>query len=89
MACYIVTYDLNKENKRPNILKDVKSYGTWAKLSESSYAIVTSDSCKAVYDNLSKHLDSDDNCYIVSLRKPFYGRGPNDVNEWLVNNLPG
>lgn len=89
MGCYIVTYDLNKETKRPDILKDIKSYGTWAKLSESSYAIVTSSGAKAVYDKLSKHLDGNDNCYIISLSEPFYGQGPEKVNEWLANNLPG
>ena len=89
MACYIVTYDLNKETKRPDILSDIKSYGSWAKLSESSYAIVTSSSPKAVYDKLSKHLDGNDNCYIISLSKPYWGQGPKDVNDWLDKNLPG
>lgn len=89
MATYIVTYDLNKETKRPDILKDIKSYDGWARLSESSYAITTSSGARAVYDNLAKHLDSNDNCYVISLSKPYWGQGPKDVNDWLANNLPG
>ena len=89
MASLLVTYDLNKETKRPNILEDVKSFGPWAKLSESSYAIQTSSTPKQVYEKLSKHLDSNDNCYVISLRKPFWGRGPQEVNDWLSNQLDG
>lgn len=87
MASLIITYDLNKETKRPDILKDIKAYESWAKLSESSYAVTTSKTPKQVYDQLSKHLDGNDNCYVISLRKPFYGQGPQDVNDWLLENL--
>ncbi|MGR3513129.1 MAG: hypothetical protein ACU0GG_10215 [Paracoccaceae bacterium] len=88
MATYIVTYDLNKETKRPPIVKEVKSFGSWARLSESSYAISTTSSPKQVYEKLSKHLDGNDSCYIITLSKPYWGQGPRDVNEWLDNNLP-
>ena len=87
MASLLVTYDLNQETKRPNILEDVKSFGSWAMLSESSYAIKTSSTPKQVYEKLSKHLDSNDNCYVISLSKPFWGQGPKEVNDWLANQL--
>lgn len=88
MACYIVTYDLNKETKRPNILKDIKEgFGGWAKLSESSYAISTNLSPDGVYDILSKHLDGNDHIYIITLKKPWQGFGPKTVNDWLNDAL--
>lgn len=89
MACYIVTYDLNKETKRPAILKDIKDgFGGWAKLSESSYAISTNLSADDVYSLLEKHIDSNDQIYIISLKQPWQGFGPKQVNEWLNNHLP-
>jgi hypothetical protein len=88
MATYIITYDLNKETNRPNILKDIKELGGWAKLSESSYAVTSHSSPKAIYDALSKHIDGNDNLYIINLTKPFYGQGPEKVNKWLSDNLP-
>jgi len=37
MATLLITYDLNQETKRPNIVGAVKDVGgSWAKLSESS-----------------------------------------------------
>ncbi|MDD9745515.1 MULTISPECIES: hypothetical protein [Marinovum] len=87
MAVYIVTYDLNNETKRPPLLEDIKSYSAWAKLSESSYAISTTESTTDVYNALKKHIDSDDRIYIITLKKPWSGFGSKQVNEWLDNNL--
>jgi hypothetical protein len=89
MSVFIVTYDLNEEANRPPLLDDLKKiYPTWAKLSESSYAVETSKTPRQVYDSLEKHIDDNDNLYVVTLSKPFYGRGPKIVNDWLSNNLP-
>lgn len=87
MATYIVTYDLNKETVRPNIVAEVKKTN-WAKLSESSYAISTSETPEAVYARFGKHLDSNDNFYAITLKRPYAGQGPKAVNEWLEQNLP-
>lgn len=76
MASYIVTYDLNKEAKRPDILKGITGYDGWA---ESTYAITTSGSAKAVYGKLAKHLDSTDNCYVISLSEPYWGQVRDNV----------
>ena len=42
MSVYIVTYDLNKESKRPPIVEEVRKTD-YARLSESSYAIDTNE----------------------------------------------
>lgn len=88
MAVYLVTYDLNKETTRPNIVKHIKDgYSAWAKLSESSYAIKTSNTPSEVFNYLKPMIDDNDNLYVVTLKKPYSGRGPKDVNDWLENNL--
>lgn len=89
MAVLLITYDLNREAKRPNIVKDIKAYGSWAKLSESSYAIKTDKSASTVYAELEEHIDGNDQLYVINLRKPWMGFGPKDVNDWLDDNLPG
>lgn len=87
MAVYLVTYDLNRETKRPPIVEEVKKFGTWAKLSESSYAIVSDLSPEDVYQKFSKHLDGNDQLYVISLKRPFWGQGSKEVNEWLAVQL--
>lgn len=87
MAILLVTYDLNSPGqKREKLLEAIKQY-PWAKLSESSYAIRTSHSPKAIYDSLTTLLDNNDNLYVLTLTAPYWGRGPQDVNDWLAGNL--
>jgi hypothetical protein len=65
----------------------IKEYPGWAKLSESSYAISTGATPEQVYNNLLKHLDSNDQLYVITLRKPYAGQGSKEVNDWLESNL--
>lgn len=87
MTVYVVAYDLNKESVRPNITAEIKKRA-WAKLSESSYAIDTNETAGQVYDSLRPMLDGNDNLYVIPLRRPYRGWGPQDVIDWLDSRLP-
>jgi len=88
MSVLLVTYDLNREANRPNITKKIRETGTsWAMLSESSYAIETSRTPDDVYSALKPLIDSNDNIYIITLKKPWTGFGTKEVNDWLANKL--
>jgi hypothetical protein len=84
---YVVAYDLNKETTRPKITEE-RDKTPWAKLSESSYAIETNETPEQVYNRFKKHLDNNDNLYVITLKKPWYGFGPKDVVDWLDKRLP-
>lgn len=89
MAALLITYDLQSPGQRHTQLLDaIKKFPGWAKLSESSYAVSTQSSPQQVYDYLAQYLDANDNLYVINLTRPYYGRGPQDVNEWLAKNLP-
>jgi hypothetical protein len=83
----LITYDLNRETVRPNIVGAIKALGSWAKLSESSYAVNVSMTVEQVYGTLKPLLDANDRMYIVTLKKPWAGYGPKEVNDWLDSNL--
>lgn len=88
MSVLLVTYDLNSPGqKHSKLLEKIKQY-PWAKLSESSYAIKTTLSPSEVYSDLNSQIDQNDNLYVINMRKPYTGFGPNDVNNWLDTNLP-
>lgn len=88
MPAYIITYDLNREITRPPLLKQIKdSYPSWAKLSESSYAVSTHETAAQIFDRLKPLIDANDNLYIIPLKKPWAGYGPKEVNEWLDSAL--
>ena len=88
MATFIITYDLNRETTRPPIVKKIKNVGTsWAMLSESSYAITSNETPGQVFNKLKPLLDSNDNLYVITLKKPYSGFGPQKVNDWLEKHL--
>jgi len=86
MSIKLVTYDLNKETVRPNIVAEIKKTA-FAKLSESSYAIDSNETPDQVYTRFKPLLDSNDNFYVITLKRPYTGRGPADVNDWLAKRL--
>jgi CRISPR/Cas system-associated endoribonuclease Cas2 len=88
MGTKVIAYDLNRETNRPRMAKKIKdTYGNWARLSESCYAVDTSDSADAIFAKLKPLIDSNDNLYVVGLKRPWNGFGPKDVNDWLDDNL--
>jgi hypothetical protein len=87
MAVLLVTYDLKKPGgDYSGLLAKLKSY-SWARLSESSYAIQTNDSPQSVVNALKPFIDPNDNLYVINLRKPYAGYGPKDLNDWLDTRL--
>lgn len=87
MGTFIVTYDLNNEVRRPPILDEIKKTDGWAMLSESSYAIYTSETVSEVYSRFEPMIDDDDSFYVITLRRPYTGRGYVKVNDWLEKHL--
>lgn len=86
MTTLIVAYDLNNETRRPKIVEEIKKT-SWARLSESSYAVDTTETTAQVLSRLRKFLDNDDNLYVITLTRPWSGWGPKEVLEWLTQRL--
>lgn len=64
----IITYDLCSPDRKYNTLYNkIKSYSKWARISESSWLVSTTDTCKQVADNLKSALDSNDRLFIAEL----------------------
>lgn len=87
MAVFIVTYDLNKELRRPPIVAEVKKSPGWARLSESSYAISTAETPDQVFKRFKPLLDDNDDFFVITLKKPFQSWASKEINDWLTNHL--
>jgi hypothetical protein len=87
MPLLLVTFDPNKHGQDyPNLLDEIKSY-SYVRLSESSYAIITDKTPDTVCEELKKHIDTNDNIYIVNLKRPYAGYGSELVIDWLKKEL--
>lgn len=87
MNVLLITYDLNNEDNRPDVVAKIKEIGSCAKLSESSYAVATSRTPDDVYEYLEDLIDEDDELYIITLKDPSCGYGDEDTIDWLTEHL--
>jgi len=93
MALRIVTYDLIKEKSKDGyegVWKVIKAGGvnTWRQLSESSYAMDTTQTPRQIYEKLKPYLDDNDHVYILTLSSPWFGQHSEETNNWMLARLP-
>lgn len=85
--CYIINYDLNKEKNYDELIKAIKSYGNWAKILLSCWAVVTTKSAQEVRDHLLQHMDNDDSIFVVKSGREAAWRNVICDSKWLQDNL--
>jgi hypothetical protein len=88
MSILLITYDLNKPGQDYTpLLKLIKQHASWAKLSESSYAIQTNQTPSAIYQMLAPYVDKNDTLLVITLTSPYYGQASPEVVDWLAKKL--
>lgn len=88
MKCYIITYDLVNQGNYTKLHSLLKDYGTWAKITESTWAVVTKQSAKEVRANLRNVLDYDDRLFVIKSGGEAAWKNVICKNEWLKKHLP-
>lgn len=87
MPCYIISYDLRNKRDYETLYEAIKSYGTWAHILESSWAIVTSKTATEIRDHLMKYIDSDDGIFVLKSAGEAAWRSVLCKNDWLKEHL--
>jgi len=87
MSALLIAYDLNKPGQDYSGFYKVRDSYPYAKLSESSYAISTTEAPAEVYKKLKEYIDKGDRVFIIKLANPWTGFGTQDVFDWLNQNL--
>ena len=89
MATYIITYDLSAPGRNYNDLyARIKSYGSFALITESTWAINTWQTADSVCTYLRGAMDGNDKLFVGTLSSPayWYGLDP-QITKWLQDNL--
>jgi hypothetical protein len=88
MACYIISYDLRKPGRNyDSLYAAIKSYGTWAHINESVWAVVTAEKAVQVRDKLLTHIDTNDRLFVIKSGTEAAWRNPICKNQWLKDHL--
>ncbi|MEO6728522.1 MAG: hypothetical protein ABIM99_01235 [Candidatus Dojkabacteria bacterium] len=87
MASYIISYDLRKDKDYKKLIAEIKNYGTYAKVLESFWVVVTNDTSEEIKENLSNHMDIDDGLIVVKSANVGSWKKVLCTGQWLVDNL--
>lgn len=87
MNCYIISYDLRRNRNYDDLYDAIKSYPKWARIVESTWAVVTNKTAVQVRDHLSRILDEDDRVFVVKSGTEAAWRNVRCRNKWLQDNL--
>ncbi len=85
MPSYLVTYDLTQGSSSDyeELYDAIKSYGTWARVTESSWMVVTDNDQSEIRDHLGEFLRSGDRLFVLKSGKAAAWRNVRARNEWL------
>ncbi|WP_455794688.1 SinR family protein [Clostridium butyricum] len=68
MSSKIITYDLCAPGQNyDDLITAIKKYSRWAKITESTWLLVTDDTCKTIRDNLNNYIDENDRLFVGEL----------------------
>ncbi len=86
--CYIVIYDLRAPGRNyESLYRAIKNYGTWGKISESAWAIVSSKNSVEIRNDLMKYLDRNDRLMIIKSGQDAAWVNAMASKDWLQANL--
>lgn len=88
MSAHIITYDLLQPGRDYEALyQRIMSYGTWARITESSWVIITDQSPVSIRDYLMPALDSNDKLLVGTLGAVAWVGMFKEVSDWLHASL--
>lgn len=83
--CYIITFEIKHDPS--DIISAIRSYGTWAKICENVWAIVTTKSAVDVRNHLSLSIQQGERLFIIKSGIEAAWKNVACTNEWLQKNL--
>lgn len=88
MSSKIITYDLCAPGRNYDKLIDhLKTYPSWARITESTWFISNSDSSSALRDKLASYIDSNDRLFVAELTGVAAWQNVRCKSDYLKNNL--
>lgn len=87
MATYVICYDLRNKKNYEALYDAIKSYGTWARILESTWAVKTEDSATEIRDKLAEVMDADDGLLVVKSAGVAAWRNVDCKSQWLKDYI--
>lgn len=87
MASYIISYDLPEGSGYQDLIDRIKKYGTWAHITQSTWAVVTDDLASTIRDSLNQFIPEGGRLIVVKTANVAAWSNTLCTNEWLQKNI--
>lgn len=88
MSSKIIEYDLRQPGRDYDaVYEAIKGYGTWAKITESTWFIKTKETCAQVRDKLMRLMDDNDRLFVGELSGVAAWHNTICESQFLKDNL--
>lgn len=85
---YIIAFELGEGGNSSQILATIKTYGTWAKITENTWAVVAiSEKAVVVRDKLRPFIGTGGRLFVIKSGYESAWANPHASNEWLRKYL--
>ncbi len=84
---YIISYDLKGSEGYEDLFEAIKEYSGWARITESTWAIVTEENHTEIRDNLGSYLPKGSRLFVVRSGSVAAWRNTICSNDWLKKNI--
>lgn len=82
-------YDLRAPRRNyEGLYNGIRSYGTWGKLTESTWAILSHQNPGQIRDYLFQFIDSNDRLFVVKSSGDAAWHNALADNDWIKRNIP-
>jgi hypothetical protein len=88
VACFYISYDLPEGSDYGPLINAIKSYGAWAHVTESMWAVVADISAKALRDDLVDLVPASGRLFVAKAASGVAWRNVMCRNDWLMEHLP-
>ena len=85
--CYIVNYEINSLERSGRVIEAIRNYGTWGRITENTWAIITTDSAVSIRNNLRQFLINTDRLFVIKSGFEAAWTNSRCTNDWLRGNL--
>lgn len=86
--CFIISYDLCSPNRDyKQLYSAIKSYGTWGRLTESTWAVVADSTVVQIRNFLMRFIDNDDRLIVIKGGKEAAWVRTIANSNWVQQNL--
>ena len=87
MATYIISYDIPEGSDYDGLIGCIKKYGTWAHITQSTWAVVSEDAASSIRDNLNGFIPQGGRLIVVQTANIAAWNNTMCTNEWLQKNI--